>query len=362
MNYNHFTINYIEAIKLHLKIEIVNGEIIFIPDYILPQDILNLKIALENIWESSESAILLIKNKHDSKIQSGLFGLVNNFDLAVRTGFLLGDRVILIDYIFERILKNKSIDKININVLGSIGANLVSLLELAKKGRFVIIPSPFYWNLESKKIMIEVGEKVIPSPELMSLLNMLSITKICKLHPFTIAESEENYQSIINTQLDFVDEIGKDGGKYAYEGILGSLLTEKLLNEVEFKTTLDIPLEEFYQIANSESSFYREYATFITSGGSLSGEDNIELIKNSLLRSINETNKTFLSSPIKKIGSAGGIGSGIISILGSFSTISPTLAFIGALSGFSSTLTGTIEDDGTNEKPIISVFKTMVKK
>lgn len=172
MNYNHFTINYIEAIKFHLKIEIVNTEIIFIPDYIVEQDILNLKNALENIWESSQSAVSIVQNKTDSKIQCGLFGLINDFNLALRTGFLLGDRVVAIDYIFTRLLNKKSPQNIDLNNLGSLCVNLVSALELAKIGRFVIIPSPFYWHSESKIIMEEVSKKATLSPSLMSLLNI----------------------------------------------------------------------------------------------------------------------------------------------------------------------------------------------
>ena len=49
----------------------------------------------------------------------------------------------------------------------------------------------------------------------------------CKLHPYTISESNSTYNTIINKQLNHVDMIGKDSGKYAYDGILCSLLSER---------------------------------------------------------------------------------------------------------------------------------------
>jgi hypothetical protein len=40
---------------------------------------------------------------------------------------------------------------------------------------------------------------------------------MCNLHPYTIANSEEQYNRILSTEVDHVDMIGKDRGKYALE-------------------------------------------------------------------------------------------------------------------------------------------------
>ena len=182
MNYNHFTIDYIKSIKRNLKIEIDDsGNAIFFPDSITNNDLINLKDDLKSIWDSSASAINILKDKHESIIQSGLFGLVNDLDKAIKIGFLTGDRVVLIDCLFERILLRREPNKIDRTKLGVVTNVLVQALPLAESGRIVIIPSPFNWNHNSKKIIEEVSNITPMTPDLMSLLNMLSITKLCKL-------------------------------------------------------------------------------------------------------------------------------------------------------------------------------------
>ena len=53
-----------------------------------------------------------------------------------------------------------------------------------------MIPNPFMWHSDSKQIISEVIRNGADmTPELLSLLNMLSITKYCNLHPYTIAEN-----------------------------------------------------------------------------------------------------------------------------------------------------------------------------
>lgn len=362
MNYNHFTINYISAIKKHLKIEVVDGQTLFFPDYILTEDLENLKSELEEIWKDSESSISILKNREGAKIQLGLFGLVNNFDLALKTGYLLGDRVVVLDYIFERILKKKSADKINIEVLGSLAVNLVSALQLAEKGRFVIIPSPFGWNEGSKKIILETAEKTNMTVELMSLLNMLSITKICKLHPYTIAESSENYERIISTQISHTDSMDKTTEDYAYQGILGGLLTEKLINEAEFQSILKIPLNEYSRVIELQQNFYNEYLKIITFGGSLNAENNIEELKNEVLNLINERNKNVYQSLLENTGVIAGIGGGGISLLGSMVLVSAPVTIAGAALGLSGTLLSLFKSKELEGSPVINVFSKLIKK
>ena len=360
MHYNHFTIDYIETIKRNLKI-VVNekGEALYFPDSITDEDIINLRNELQSIWGNSQSAISILQSKHDSTIQSGLFGLVNELETALKIGFLIGDRVVLLDYLFERILLRKEPNKIDRIQLGVIVSSLVAVLPLAQTGRIVIIPTPFNWNAEAKKIMEEVSTRTRLTTELMSMLNMLSITKTCKLHPYTIAESDEYYTSIINNQIDNVDAIGKDGGQYAYEGILGALLSEKLLKETELSFALNVPMEKYYKIISSNKDFYLKYLSLITTGGSLNAQNNIGKLRNDFLKIIKERNKKIPNTVAKVMTVIGSFGSGSISLLGATSVISAPLAITGAALGLSATLTGLVNSKEEKEDIIISVFKKL---
>lgn len=357
MHYNQFTIDYIKSVKSNLKIEFdTNGNALYFPDSITPTDILNLKNDLQQIWSNSNSAITLLETKHDAKIQSGLFGLVNELDTALKVGYLLGDRVVLTDYLFERLLLRKEPSKINLLHLGVIASSLVNTLPLAEAGRIVIIPNPFTWNPESKKIINEVSSRAEISVDLMSLLNMLSITKRCQLHPYTIAESQTVYSSIINSQIDNVDAIGKDGGAYAYEGILGALLSEKLLNETELKVALDIPLSKYFEIISANEEFYSKYLSQITSGGSLNAQNNIDNLRNSLRKEIDEKNKIQFPSIAKTATVVAGLSSGTIALASVITVVAAPLQIFGAALALSATLTGLVNGKDKEEQPIISVF------
>ncbi|MGR3179019.1 MAG: hypothetical protein ACUZ8E_13280 [Candidatus Anammoxibacter sp.] len=358
IHYNYFTIDYIESIKRNLKIEFnQKGETVYLPDAIEDQNILNLKNDLQSIWENSKSAIALIQNKQESIVQSGLFGLVSDLDKALKVGFLLGDRIVLLDFLFERILLKVEPNKIDRTLLGEIACPLVAILSLAKTGRIVIIPNPLNWYPESKKIINEVSTKAEMTINLMSMLNMLSITKKCNLHPYTLAESEKNYTSILNNQIENTEAIGRDGGQYAYEGILGALLSEKLLNETEFSFALDVPIEKYFQIISSNKEFYSQYLSHITAGGSLNAQNNIDKIKNNLIIDIKQRNQKVATA----ITAISGLSSSTIALLGAATVISAPLAITGAALGISATLAGILNRNKKEENIIISVFSKLKK-
>lgn len=360
MNYNHFTINYIKAVKDNLNISInSNGEAEFYPKKISAKNILSLKEDLKELWKESETAIAIIEKKQDAIIQAGLFGLINDLDKALKVGFLIADRIILIDYLFERIL-NKNLERINYTHLGVIASSLVNILPLAENGRIVIIPNPFNWDERAKDIIAKVAHKTeMLTPELMSLLNMLSITKKCNLHPYTIAESNDRYTSIINNQIDHVNTIGIDAGQYAYEGILGALLSERILNETDLAVALNIPISEYFKIISSNKDFYRQYLMALTQGGSLNALSNIENIKEEIKSALQERDRLHKELFKKGVNIIGGVSGGTIGILGAVSVISAPLALVGAVLAFSPTLVGFMQDSQINNPALITVFSNL---
>ena len=92
---NHFTINYLQAIKTHLHIDFnTDNRAVFYPDKVCNSDFINLKKTLDQIWKETESAISILRTREEAFVQMGLFGLVDDLDLAVKVGFSLGDRIV----------------------------------------------------------------------------------------------------------------------------------------------------------------------------------------------------------------------------------------------------------------------------
>ncbi len=354
---NTFTVEYINTIKKNLNISIgSDGNAIFVYDRVGSQDVEKLKKELSILWKNSQSAITLVKDKVESKIQAGLFGLVDDLEFAVKVGFTLGDRVVLIDFLYERILRD--ITKVNYDLLGSVATSLVNLLHLAEKGRVVMIPNPFHWNEGSKEIIIEAissGTQITPS--LISMLNMLSVTKILQLHPYTIAESDTQYSYILNNQLDEVGIADESTKRCAYDSILGALLSEKILNTSDMKIALDIPISDYHNIIDSNKNFYNEYLKILTDGGPLNTENNLDIIEQKIDNAVNLRNQQFC----KIFKNSMTLGGGIIGILGTASVISAPLAITGAVLGFVPTLLDVFKgSNNNNEDAIISVFSKII--
>lgn len=360
-NYNHFTINYITTIITTLEIEISsNGEAIIYPERISTQKLITLKENLEIIWRDSETAIDICKKKHDAKIQSGLFGLVNDFHKAMQIGFLISDRVVLIDYIFDRLLRRSDLTKVNIPHFCAVASELASLLPLANRGRVVIIPNPFSWSEESKQLIcacIEDSNEAF-TPYMMAMVNMFSVVKLCKLHPYTIAESDANYDEITSVNISAGNIASKTSIVHAKKRLLGSLFTERSLMREGFVTSQNITISKFQEIIQGNERFHSEYLNRILSGG----EIDLSVISNDLETSIlNEINNSDVSS-LKKLNPSGAVllsGGGYG--LSYFCAASPTLSALGALLGFSSTILGLLPGKNVNDDPVVKVFSELKK-
>ncbi|BAK73250.1 conserved hypothetical protein [Arcobacter sp. L] len=341
-----------------------NDHITFNPINVTEKNKKKLILEFTKIWEISQSSIDILKNKEDSKVQGGLFGLHENFEMAVKTGFLISDRVVLIDYIYERILFNKDAKSINSIQLAQVAIDLVKLLPLAEKGRIVIIPNPFSWNNDSKRLINEVAQKVTLSMSLITMINMLSICKLCKLHPYTIASSKEEYTRIIEKEIDYTDLIGKDGGKYAYEGILGSLISQRLLSEIRFSSISDVPYNKFVEIISNYNNFHSEYLEAITQSGSLNADVNIDKIKKSVdLAQKNANGKlTTLLNTYSPSLNLSGSGLSLASVV---MNLPPSLTSASSVAGLGLLVLGTLseffDNKQENTNTIISVFKDLEK-
>jgi hypothetical protein len=359
-NYNHFTINYITAIIEALDIKLQdNEEALIVPSTITIEKLRVLKTRLDNIWIDSGSSIDICVNKHDTKIQSGLFGLVDDFKKAIQIGFLISDRVVLVDYLYDRILSLKNLEKTNIPNLCAIVTNLAGLLPLAIKGRIVIIPSPFSWNDDAKDMMEKCVMNNVPlNVNTMSLVSLLSITKKCNLHPYTISESIENHDEILSFDITPAQALTKVTLDYANEGILAALLTEKTLMSEGFITSNTIPLSLYQEITQKDNDFNRKYMKAIVAGGEIDADSIACDIKKSIVDEIKNSDKNKLKKFLPYATGASSMGSyGLAFFYASSVPLSGLAAFFGVTSTLFSLLIG---NDKQND-PVVKVFAELKK-
>lgn len=359
-NYNQFTISYIEAICKHLKIETDSiGKTIFVPSRITFKDILELKGTLDELWSKADQSIQIIKQKQDSKLQSCLFGLVDDLDLALRTGYLISDRVVLVDYLYERILRKKKPEQINLQRLGVIASGLCGGLQLAKDGRLVIIPHPFGWHSKTKEFIAQVSSEALLDPASMSLLSTLSIANLCHLLPYTISESDEAYNQITNDHLNLLSSTRKTTTNTAYKSILGALLSEKLITQTNFNILTEVPIIQYSSIIRNNENFYLKFIERITTGGLPYSDINVNTLSKSLQNDIIDNDVKMLNKLNSLFGSVTGISSAAITIASISYPLAVSLKALAAILGFSSRLSSLKKFDESEDKVIIAVFKNL---
>ena len=363
MTYNYFTISYITAVQECLDLyPDSTGTISVNPDGITDRQLTDLKLRLENLWADASSAVELLARKEEAYIQSCLFGLVNDFELALKTGFLLGDRVVITDYLYERILCKKKPQSIDRTSLSVIVWGLVSCLELAKAGRVVIIPHPLSWNETTRELFSEVAEDGLLSPSIMSLLSVLSIAKRCKLQPYTIAESDQEYQEIVGHQLDLTDYIGNDKGITSYKAILGALMTEKLINENRINLILNVPLTRYAAIVAEKKAFYLAFLNRLTQANSDHSQEIVDDLSKNLQKDIIDSDIVLTKFINDQFGTSAGLVSTGISVAVAISTLSPTFKAVGAGLGLLAKVSGLFKNSASEDKNIIAVFKKLYQE
>ena len=328
MHYNQFTIGYLELLSKYLSENPNNSS-----SEKCIASVKRLKEKLEALWVTSHESIEIVQDKFDSTIQSGLFGHVYNLDYALKTGYILSDRIVLLDFLYERVLKKKSPEEVDIDVVNSLAISLEKLLPLAREGRLIIIPTPFSWHPDSKAVIEEVSKKTTLTHELMSMLNMLSVAKLCNINPFTISESEEKFNTIIKSHLDHVDELGRVTGDIAYKSILGALVTEQLIRDTELKFVENIPIERYAEVINANDNFYQDYQTMIHPVDVLNTDSKLESVQEQIVAGIKLHNPKTLKKAIKIITSGSVAGAATIAVVGAVGVISAPLTIAGVLLG-----------------------------
>lgn len=218
----HFTLDFFNAIEHNLKVENSDiGEPYINIDRLenensLSQNIIKLRSDLQSLLTSSlfEKALDDINQQSirssERKIVSTGVGYSNDFEGFVKLGFLTGDVVVLWDSFLPTIL-NPQDSYININELGKLVGNIISLKRIAEKGGLVYLPHPIIWNPATKFYFSKIQGIPNVTNEFVGILNAMCLREEgFKLHPYLMSKSNENFE-VLHNQIVANDEYYQHG-------------------------------------------------------------------------------------------------------------------------------------------------------
>lgn len=305
----YLSIKYLEVIKQRLYIE--KNEIqqpVFFRSRINKFSLERLKSDINDLYKSSLLGNALTDTasftKEKELIQTVGYGMVEDFQRLVKMGFLLGDRVVIWDLLFTRILSEISDNYKYFDLVGSVACNLILLEELVNQGAIVILPPPVTWNEQTQKVIAKVDEKDLSNANF-ALLSVLSIIEDFTLHPYTYFEKEvPRFPSI-------------DSDYYNKQQFQLHNSLSKLFNDNNFVFLDGISTNSFYSIINENQEFSRELRKLFNPETNQSNEQsakNFQQVITDIEKMKNIRNRNLASYAFSK-------QSAIVSLLSSVSTM-----------------------------------------
>lgn len=303
------SLNYLTAIKERLYIERNEiGQPIFFPGRVNKFSLERLRNEIDDIYNSTLFGNALTDTaaftKEQKQVQTVGYGLVSDFQKLIKLGFLLGDRVVIWDLIFSRVLSEIKDDYKYYNHIGTLACNLMLLENIIKEGAIVILPPPITWNPQTRKVFESLDNSKLSNADF-ALISVLSIVDDFALHPYTYFDTEIPKFPKIDT-----DYYNKE--QYHLHNSLS-----KLFHDSNFAFLDGISCESFYSIIKEEKTFsvkLRElFSPRINQSNEQSNNNYLKIIEE-LEKLKNDRNKSLISYGFVKQGA-------IISFVNSVSTL-----------------------------------------
>ncbi len=199
-----FTLQYLDLLEKLLKIEYTDsGAPIFIPDRIDNKDIQRLRSYIGELHEGrlKDRAIGDMQSYSTHKIhriQTTAVGYAESFDMQVKLGLLLGQRLILWDTVVLSIL-SVSDDEVDLNTLGKVANGLIQLRPLANAGALILLPQPKTWLERAAKYYSLMPSEATVSSTFKGYVNAVALLQEgIVLHPY-LMQNQMDYRKTIES-------------------------------------------------------------------------------------------------------------------------------------------------------------------
>ncbi|MBN2425593.1 MAG: hypothetical protein JXR46_14680 [Calditrichaceae bacterium] len=284
------SLKYINSIRERLYIEINEmGQPVFFPGRINKFSLERLKNEIDEIYSSSlldDALTDTASFTRDKKlIQTVGYGLVSDFQKLIKLGFLIGDRVVIWDFLFSRALSEIKDDYKYFDFIGTLACDLLLLESIINEGSIVILPPPIIWYPQTRKIFENTDTGKLSNADF-ALMSVLSIVDDFTLHPYTYFDKEIPKFPKIDT-----DYYNKE--QFQLHNSLA-----KLFNDGNFAFLDGISTASFYSVIRQEKRFaekLRELFNPKINQSNEQSENNYSHIVYELEKLKNERNKSLIS-------------------------------------------------------------------
>lgn len=250
-----FTLKYLELLEKHLNVTWSDAGIpICVTDWIRNESIAALRADLEKLVHSDlERAARQATIEYGiNHIQTVGFGLAPDFDQFIKLGLIYGERVVLWDVIYSRILVDDQKSQARYGLLAQITCNLLMLRGTVERGGVVLLAHPIVWSKMASEIDAEL-RIAEPAPAAASFglsIAFAAIEEGLPLHPYTLLAGGSK-PAPLESVGEREDELFS-AENYRFQQCVTTLLRDSRVAYLE-----DVRVEDFFDIVSKHAKLRR---------------------------------------------------------------------------------------------------------
>ena len=247
------TLHYLNAIETRLGISWeAQNRPICLPDRFDAAALKSLKAELDDMLKGDLASKSRDATKEYGKerVQTVGFGLAPDFDQFIKLGFLYGDRVVLWDFLSNRLLLEKG--GISNLIIAKTACELLLLKPAVERGAVVVLPHPVEWSDLAEMVAEDLKQQGTRSAAEFGLSMALSaVEEGLPLHPFTLLRSEPQPKASRAVY-------GHEGDLYSKENYIFQRALNGMLGNQRFAYLQNVSSAEFQRIVAEHQELRRK--------------------------------------------------------------------------------------------------------
>jgi hypothetical protein len=345
------TLAYIDAIKHGLQVTVTDGKATCLLSNVTPAALRQVKSDLDDILRSTEAARESVARSEGAILQTASFGYSADLDLTLRAGFLLGDRVVLWDYLWRTL--GRGIDAFTDDKrsrIAAIATGIVEVEELARLGHVVLLPHPLDWSKDASAAVQQAANREGTSLSVAALTATISAAAVLGVHSFSTVD-ERLYGALVESGPVKSSQGDQDT-------LITGLLSQRLLTDKRFRYLKNVPLGRYRDEIASNADFYRQIRDRLAASSESDAAYRLRVLSDELDTLINSQNATF-TEVAKSWALTGGILGAVVGVLNAPGSTHPLMSLTGAAISLTTALARTVGVKPQTGMVLASVFRAL---